>query len=172
MKLFKTSLILLLSILGLSFSFQKNNLKITTKDFKQLIGNWEGSLTYLDYSTAKPYTMPANIEVIRIKKTNSYIFASKYPNEANANSSDTITISKAGNFFGKEAVKAKKKLANGDTEIITEELGKDGNDDMPAIIRHTYTFGELSFCNKKEVQFIGKAEWIKRHEYSYKRKKA
>jgi hypothetical protein len=162
------------SCLALLFTFlfitNCNAQKTSVKDFDKLIGSWEGSLTYLDYSSGKPYTMSADIEIKRIAKTNQYSFANIYPKEKSANSIDTITISKDGKYIDKELIKSRHKLSNGDIEIITEEPGKDGNDHKPATIRQTYTFGKTSYKNKKDVQFVGVTEWINRHEYSYKRK--
>ncbi len=144
--------------------------KMIKQDFEKLSGNWQGSLTYLDYSSGKPYTMPADIDIRRIGKTNQFAFSNIYPKEAAANAIDTILISRNGKFINKETVKSRKKLANGAIEIITEETGKDGNDDTPATFRHTYTLGVATYTNKKDVQFIGQTEWINRHVYSYRRK--
>ena len=33
------------------------------KDLATSVGNWEGNLTYLDYSSGKPFTMLANIKI-------------------------------------------------------------------------------------------------------------
>ena len=110
----------------------QNSFTTIQKDFEKLSGKWQGSLTYLDYSSGKPYTMPADIEIKRIKKTYSFIFSNTYPNEASANSIDTISISTDGKYINKELVKLKRKLPNGDIEIVTEELGNDGNDNKPA----------------------------------------
>ena len=148
----------------------QSNLKTTVKDLEKLSGSWQGSLTYLDYSSGKPYTMPADIEVKRINKTNKFVFSNLYPKEASANSIDTITISTDGEYIDKELVKSRQELANGNIEIITEESGKDGNDNKQATIRHTYTIGKAYFNKRKDVQFVGETEWIKRHEYSYTRK--
>ena len=145
------------------------NPKTPVKDFDKLVGSWQGSLTYLDYSSGKPYTMSADLVVARIEKTNQFSFSNIYPKETSANSVDTITISKDGKYIDKELVNSRKNLPDGDIEIITEESGKDGNDHKPATIRHTYTFGKTSYKNKKDVQFPGGTEWINRHEYSYKR---
>jgi hypothetical protein len=148
----------------------QNSFKTIQKDFYKLSGAWEGSLTYLDYSSGKPYTMPADIAIQRIGKTNKFVFSNIYPNEPNANSIDTISISIDGKYIDKELVKSRRKLPNGDIEIITEELGKDGNDNKPATFRHTYTLGPTTYKNRKDVQFTGGTEWINRHEYSYKKK--
>jgi len=148
----------------------QNSFKPIQKDFEKLLGTWQGFLTYLDYSSGKPYTMPANVEIKRVKKTNQFVFSNIYPNETSANSIDTISISSEGKYIHKELVKLRHKLPNGDIEIITEEFGKDGNDNKPAIFRHTYTFGPTTYKNRKDVQFTGETEWINRHEYSYKKK--
>lgn len=144
--------------------------KILSQDLTLLVGNWYGSLTYLDYSTGKPYTMPANIRIKNIGNTNKYIFENIYPDEPKANSVDTISISKNGDLLGKEKVQSIKNEKDKSIEIITEELGKDGNENKPASIRITYTFGPTSYTKRKDVRFVGESKWIKRHEYSYTRK--
>lgn len=144
--------------------------KTIQKDFYKLSGTWEGSLTYLDYSSGKPYTMPANLEIKKISKSRKFTFSNIYPNEASANSIDTISISADGKYIDKELIKSRRILPNGDVEIITEESGKDGNDNKSAIFRHTYTLGTTIYKNRKDVQFSGESAWINRHEYSYKRK--
>ena len=143
---------------------------ISANDFKLLIGIWQGSLTYLDYSSGKSYTMSATIDIKRIGKTNKFIFSNIYPKEPNANSVDTFIISKDGTAVNDERVKSKRKLDDDNLEIITEISGKDGNDNKPALIRHTYIFGKVFFSVRKEVQFEGQSEWVKRHEYSYTKK--
>lgn len=148
----------------------QSSFKIIQKDFNKLSGTWQGSLTYLDYSSGKPYTMPANIEIKRINKTNKFVFSNIYPNEVSANSIDTVSISKDGKYIDKELIKSRRKLPNGDIEITTEEFGKDGNDNKPAIFRHTYTFGLTTYKNRKDVKFNSETEWINRHEFSYQKK--
>jgi hypothetical protein len=147
------------------------NPKISVKDFDKLVGSWQGSLTYLDYSSGNPYTMSADLLVKRIEITNHFSFSNVYPKETSANAVDTITISKDGRYIDKEFVKSRRNLPEGDIEIITEEAGKDGNDHKPATIKHTYTFGKTTYKNRKDVKFAGETEWINRHEYSYTRKR-
>ncbi|TAF34610.1 MAG: hypothetical protein EAZ67_02970 [Cytophagales bacterium] len=148
------------------------NFKTIQKDFYKLSGYWQGSLTYLDYSSGKPYTMPADIEIKRMGKSNKFILSNIYPNEKSANSIDTLSISTDGKYIDNEMIQSRRKLHSGDIEIITEAQGKDGNDNKPATFRHTYILGKTIFKKKKEVQFEGEKEWIKRHEYSYTRKLA
>ena len=159
-----------LTILLVTFSNAQINYKTLSKDFQNMSGNWKGSLTYLDYSSGKPYTMTADVDIERIGKTNKFTFSNTYPNEPSANSTDTITLSADGKYIGKELVKSRRKLPNGEIEIITEELGKDGNDNKPATFRHTYILGKNLNKNIKDVQFFGQTDWINRHQYTYTKK--
>ena len=166
----KTNLTILLAVFSLAICNGQIVSKTNLKDFNSLIGSWQGSLTYLDYTSGKSYTMPADVEIKRLEKTNQFTFSNMYPKEKNANSVDTITISTNGQFINKELVKTRKVLTNGDIEIVTEEKGKDGNDNKPATFRHTYVLGKTHYIERKDVQFEGETNWIKRHEYSYTRK--
>lgn len=75
-----------------------------------------------------------------------------------------------GQFIDEELVQTRKALTNGDIEIVTEEKAKDGNDNKQATFRHTYIIGKTHYSKRKDVQFEGDTNWIKRHEYSYTRK--
>jgi hypothetical protein len=165
--------IILVTICCLSFcySFSYSDSKIRSKDLKNLIGCWEGSLTYLDYSTNKPFSMPANIIVKDFKRSNTIICSLIYPKEPNANSADTIFISKDGRSLNNAAVKTKRSLGEDSLEIVTEIAGIDGNDHKDATIRHTYILGKNNYSTKKEVQFVGQTQWIVRNEYKFNRMK-
>jgi hypothetical protein len=167
MKSIKFILVLLISSTLINISLAQTSTKTPVKNFKKLLGSWQGTLTYLDYSSGKPYTMPADLEVKRIGKTNKFIFSDIYPNEKSANSVDTVSID--GKYINNELIKSRRKLPNGDVEIITEEYGKDGNDNKPATFRNTYTLGNTIYKKRKDVQFNGETQWINRHEYSYKK---
>lgn len=143
---------------------------ISETDFIPILGSWQGALTYLDYTSGKPFTMSANREISRIGKTNQFIFKNSYPNEPQANSADTILISSRENKIDDEKVIQRRNLEKGNLEIVTEVLGKDGNENKPALIRHSYLLGNDVFRIIKDVQFVGKTEWIKRNEYRYQRK--
>ncbi len=144
---------------------------VSKKDFTKLVGSWVGTLTYLDYSSNEPYTMPADININQIGKTNKFIFDNSYPNEPNANSSDTVTISTDGRRINDDTIKSNRYIDDGKLEIITEVLSVDGNESKPALIRHTYLISPDVFIVRKDVQFSGQTEWLKRHEYNYKKVK-
>ena len=151
------------------YSFSYSDSTISSKDFKNLIGCWQGTLTYLDYSSNKPFSMPANIIVNNFKKRNIIICSMIYPKEPSANSLDTIFISKDGRFLNNESITAKRNFNKDSLEIITEITGIDGNDNKAAIIRHTYVLSRSTYSIKKEVLFVGQTSWILRNEYKFTR---
>lgn len=142
---------------------------VSVKDFKPAFGKWRGSLTYLDYTSGKPYSMPCNVTVSADKSNKRQLFFDfEYPNEPQANGKDTIVISPDGKMMGDEIVVSNEKQ-NGVTKIIAERNGLDGNDNRKAILRHTYLVSKKSFSMRKEVKFDGEDKWILRNEYKMTR---
>lgn len=162
-------MILLLTFLFTGLMYAQKSQKIKPKDFEILSGSWKGSLTYLDYSSGKPYTMPADLEVLRIDKTPLFVFSNIYPKEPDANSKDTIKVNQKMQLINNEIIKSGRRLENGGLEIITEESGTDGNDNKPATFKFTYMISANKFTRKKEVKFNDSDQWIMRHQFSYSR---
>lgn len=150
-------------------SFSYSDSTVSPKDFKSLVGCWQGSLTYLDYSSNKPFSMPANIVVKEFKKGEPIVCAITYPKEPGANALDTIFISSNGRILNGETILTKRNLNKDSLEIITEVNGIDGNDDKAAITRHTYLIGKDTYSVKKEVKFVGEQAWVLRNEYKFVR---
>lgn len=137
---------------------------IKAKDLSGAVGTWNGTLTYLDYSSGKPFTMLANLKIGLTADNMGYIMGYEYPKEPHANSSDTTFI--VGDQFGKDKIVEFKKTSDGGYKLITEILGNDGNDNKKAILRHTYLLKSNTYSIIKEVKFEGTNKWIKRNEYS------
>jgi hypothetical protein len=133
------------------------------KNLSSSLGSWEGKLTYLDYSTGKPYTMLANIMISLTENKSGYIMGYEYPKEPQANSKDTTYVTEK--LFGKEKIVEFKKDANGGFALVTEIEGEDGNDNKKAMLRHTYHLKLNTYSIIKEVKFEGGDKWIKRNEY-------
>lgn len=140
---------------------------VTMADFPQALGQMKGTLTYLDYSSGKPYTMPAWITLR--KSTGLLIRSLEYPDEPKANQTDTLLIGEKGTFFNGAKLVKKEILPNGSLQLVTEKAGKDGNDHKSATLRNTYTFGKNLIVIRKDVRFEGEEKWIQRHEYSFQR---
>jgi quinol monooxygenase YgiN len=154
------------TILLLCLSVKAQSVQV--KDLSSAVGSWEGQLTYLDYSSAKPFTMLANIKIDLTADSKGFIMGYEYPKEPHANSKDTTFID--GNNFGKDKIVEFKKSPNGDYKLTTEVEGIDGNDNKKAVLRHTYLLKSNTFSIVKDVQFEGTDKWIKRNEYLLNRK--
>ena len=143
---------------------------VSVKDFKPAFGKWKGSITYLDYSSGKPYTMAANVSVSKDKvNDHRIILAWEYPDEPKANGNDTLVISNDGTQIDGATVVGKEKTIDGNLQIITEKPGIDGNDNRKAVIEHIYTIGKNLFISRKEVRFDGDDKFIMRNEYKMNR---
>jgi len=136
---------------------------VQVRDLSASVGSWEGKLTYLDYSSGKPFSMSANIKVSLTENKSGYVMAYEYPKEPQANSKDTTFIQ--DNFFGKDKIVAFEKDSGGGYTLVTEVDGTDGNDNKKAVLRHVYLVTSTSFSITKEVKFEGTELWIKRNEY-------
>lgn len=160
-------IVLSIVLLATTPSVAHTPIKMVLRDFATLCGTWKGALTYLDYTSGKPYTMPANISVSRIDNSNRFVVSMMYPNESNANVTDTLVVANNGTYVDGARVRSRHVLSNGDVTIVTEEMGKDGNEGKAALFKHTYTIGKTTYTKRKDVRFVGTSEWIKRHEYSF-----
>ena len=141
--------------------------KISSEELNSLIGNWNGTLTYTDYSSNKPFSMPANVTVESGKKETQILLFYQYPNEPQANSKGKVTISKEGSAINGNPLVARENLENGSTQFITETTGKDNNE--KALIRNVYVVGEKRFIIRKEVKFDSSDEWLQRNEFKFER---
>ena len=156
--------LIMLTFSGYAQSTSSTNLQITPQELEIALGDWTGSLTYIDYQSNKPYTMPANLEVKPGKNSRELILHRIYPNEPKANGKGKIKISEDGLMLNKEAVVAKEVLTDG-IKIITEYSGKDNN--QKAQIRNTYILQARSLVIRKEVQFEDSEDWLKRSEFTH-----
>ena len=148
-----------------SISFGQNT--VQPEMFEHTIGEWKGSLTYIDYQTNEPYTMPVNLRIENGKNKYQFKLFLEYPKEPSANSTDKIKISKDGTKINKTEVISNRNISEEEFEIITKYSGKDNNE--IAEIRVIYIIGKAELIIRKEVKFEKTGNWILRNEYNYKR---
>ena len=140
---------------------------VTVEEFQILLGKWEGTLTYIDYTSNTPYSMPANVTVTEGKNKNQLVLLNEYPNEPKANGKGKINFSKNGQALNGSDLISRENLENGDLELVTESMGKDNNE--KALIRIVYVIGKDRFIMRKEVKFENSESWLQRNEFSYRR---
>ena len=140
---------------------------ISTDDLKPILGEWTGSLTYIDYSSNKSYTMPSNLMVKPGKNENQLLLSYSYPKEPKANSKGKIKISDDGKLLNKKAVVLREDLTDGSVRITIEYMSKDNNKE--ALIKGVYVFGKSVCVIRKEVKYKASDQWLKRNEYLFTR---
>jgi hypothetical protein len=160
-----SKILIILTFLLPNYNYSQNS--VSTDDLKTLLGEWVGSLTYTDYGTNKPFTMPANLIVTQGKNSYQLILNITYPKEPNANSKDKIKISKDGTQLNKLDIKSRQVFPNGQIKIITQYSGKDNG--KKALIKNVYIIGTSNFIIRKEVKFENSDDWLLRNEYNYSR---
>lgn len=174
MKTTKLNVLLLVLLFVSTHLLAQSNSKaeqvlIKMEDIQKFPGQWKGTLTYMDYSTNKPFSMPCEMDIFSKRKNRQLRFFYRYPNEPKANSKGKIKISKDRTKIDSRPIVSRTTNADGNVEIITEYSGKDGNDNKNATIRNFYIIGSKKLIIKKEVQFEGTKEWILRNEYNFDR---
>ena len=99
----------------------QNSATLKKTDISQLLGTWKGSLTYLDYNSGKPFTMPANTIISLIPNSNNLLMEMIYPDEPKANSKDTLMVDKAYTLFDGYPVVSRKVVCDDSIETISNE---------------------------------------------------
>lgn len=145
--------------------------RVLPSDFVTLVGSWEGKLTYVDYTSHKPVTMPARLNIRQLDDVNAFACAHSYPSEPQANSTDTLILRNSGTVIDDETVSSRTILPDGTIEIVTLLKATDGNEHRKALIRHTYTISKSMYRIRKEVLFDGTDEWLQRYEIIYSPRK-
>ncbi|NND95349.1 MAG: hypothetical protein HKN45_10820 [Flavobacteriales bacterium] len=140
---------------------------LRTQDFEIALGEWNGTLTYVDYSSGQPYTMPADLKVGKGNSSRTFSLNYSYPNEPQANSKGKLKISKNGLLLNGNKLISKVINDDGILEVVTSHMGKDNK--KRATIRNIYELGTSLLIIRKEVKFIDSDEWFKRNEYSFTR---
>ncbi|MBL0869170.1 MAG: hypothetical protein IBJ18_01175 [Phycisphaerales bacterium] len=145
---------------------------VQSTDFDTLVDHrWSGTLTYLDYTSAKNTTIRSTLRVRTAQPASGiWTIAIGYDDEPHANAASELRLIDAGTA-----------IKNGDTtervisrsqspdaiEIVTEHAGTD--DQRPATIRKTYRIAAKAFSIVKRVKFAGSDDFIQRHEYRWTR---
>ncbi len=68
--------------------------RVSAEDLRKLSGaRWTGTLTYLDYRSNKPTSIPSNLTVTQAGgDENAWVFEYEYPDEPKANGKQTLKI--------------------------------------------------------------------------------
>jgi len=158
---------LLAVITAISLSFFLNA-HLSPKELAPLVGEWKGTLTYIDYTSGKQVSIPAEISARQDEKNeHAFIVLYKYPEEPQENEYDTLTISSNGKMINDKKITSKTVKDDGNLVFVAEKQGEDN--DKPATLRYTYTLGKKQFIIRKEIRFAGETNFSMRNEFSLHR---
>ena len=141
---------------------------VTGNDFKCLEGKWKGALTYLDYSSHQPVTIPAHAE-FAVKTATEMELAFIYPDEPSHNSVQQYQLKENNSLLNNARVLLRETLPGGFLKMVTEEKGTDGNDGKPAVFRQEWIIHSNRFTLTKLVKFADAGEFFQRHQYVFTR---
>ncbi|MFK7757622.1 MAG: hypothetical protein AB8B53_11900 [Flavobacteriales bacterium] len=160
----KTSLILLCTnFLTLCLNAQET---ISIDDFKILDNtSWEGTLTYLDYSSNELTDIDTKMQVKILE--NTFEQNIQYVWEPDKNIQAKTKIRKKGKYLGKQKVVSKMVNEDGSIKIVTTYKGKDNG--KKATFYFTYEISSHQYKVIKEVQLSGNEVRFMRNMYTYNR---
>lgn len=146
--------------------------QLAASDLDALTGApWVGTLTYRDYATSKPITIPSSLIVRRITTTPAdppaWEFGYGYSKEPHADSTSTLTLRDNGRTLGDESVIARGQSVTGVLSYITECHGEDDN--RPATFRFEHSLSPTYYARRKLVRFDGERDFFERHWYRWSR---
>ena len=163
----------LLSI-GLLLSGVSAQVKVKNKELKNLAGNWDGELEYLDYQNDKSKTRLKlrSLNTVKDGKVSQEIVYIE-PNGKEVKSGGAFALSPDGRQIVEEKMKwtitknSFDKKAKTRT-IVYETKWKDN--DRNADLRETMIIGSDEFSVTKEVRYENTTDFFVRNTHRYKRK--
>lgn len=129
---------------------------------------WTGALTYLDYTSSKPTTIPCTMIIARIPDPDlAWEMRIGYPDEPHANSSNVLRIGAAGTTLDNETVLERTTMRDGAIRLVTKTTGTDA--DRKATFKFVYVLSPNSCSIQKLVCPEGESVFFERHIYRWVR---
>jgi len=123
-------------------------------------GGWTGQMTYLDYTTQKPSSIPVALNV-KPATGRTVTYEIMYPRESKYNATEKLKLSKDGTRLNGNAIIERTVQDDDSVQIVTLERGKDDNRD--ADIRTTYKLSESALTISKDVKFDDGYDFFQRN---------
>jgi hypothetical protein len=145
---------------------------VTAADIDLLTGApWNGTLTYLDYTSHQQTTIKSSLSVTRLPPRPDSAFAWDmrvgYADEPQANSGETAVLTRDGRVFRDGAVLERTLLPDGSVRVVTEQDGED--DHRNARFRFVYLLGREQSSIQKLVRFTPQEAFFERHVFRWSR---
>lgn len=148
-------------------AFSQHTPVLLPADLQAANGKWSGILTYLDYSSNKPVSIPATL-LISGKDSSCFVWEYDYPKEPGHGSKTEYCIRNGGQYFNERKLVQKTKEEGGLT-IVLEEAGTDGNDAKPVVFQHIISMSANQLILTKMIKREGEAVFTRRNQYVFSR---
>ena len=160
----------ILILLSCAFSSQAQQAAtISVADLHQLIGEWDGTLTFLSYKDKEYISIPAQLKVEAGSNERILECANHYPNDASFDGNYKLQLDELGSSINENTLVERSVTAEGKLRFIVEFPGKDNR--KKATIRNVYTVDNQSLSIKKEERYKKETTWLKRNEYQFTRER-
>jgi hypothetical protein len=145
---------------------------VTPADIDRLTGApWNGTLSYLDYTSKKQTTIKSSLAVTRLPAradaATAWEMRLGYSDEPEANSGETAVLARDGRAFREAEVMERTILPDGSVRVVTERDGEDDN--RKARLRFVYLLGQTQSSIQKLVRFTPQEPFFERHIYRWSR---
>lgn len=157
---------ILLSACSPSVEFSEAGPVAKIQDFETIVGDWQGTLTYSDYSSGKQVIIKSNAMVSRVSE-NQIEYTVSYPDEPWEDTQAVVKLSEGGRLLDGHVVTNRSVVEQGEILLTTMHLGEDDN--RPADIRLTYSLSPTDFKIQKDVRFSGSQDFLFRNVYAFAR---
>ena len=139
---------------------------VSPTEISVLLGDdWQGSLTYLDYSSNQETSIPVMLHVEQVGDR-EFRFSFSYPEEPKANNKTKMVLGKNHMSINKARIISRQDLPNHVLKFETKIPGKDNK--KKAIIYTEYQLSVKNFTITKKVQYDGEDPFV-RNTYSFTR---
>ena len=139
---------------------------VSPSEFSVLLGDdWQGSLTYRDYTSNQETEIPVTLLVEQVGDR-EFRFSYSYPEEPKANNKTKVVVGKNHMSINKARIISRQDLPNQVLKFATKIPGKDNK--KKATIYTEYLLSVKNFTITKKVQYEGEDPFI-RNTYSFSR---
>ncbi|WP_375433634.1 DoxX family protein [uncultured Hymenobacter sp.] len=146
--------------------------QVTMHELNAIAQQWQGSLTYLDYTTKKPVTLATSLSGRQSSPQELVLnFIYQEPGGGQVKGSDKLQLSPNGTRLVWDGtpleIHRKTRMPNQSLELVLEGRGQDDNKNC--LIRRTLMLGAHQFSVLKEVKYDAAMGFIVRNKYEFHR---
>jgi len=139
---------------------------VSAADFTSLIGEWSGTLNYLNFGSSDRSTIPIEATVISVGRE-GMDYAIRFPGEEQHNGNRLLSLGEDGQSIDGAALISRKLSEEGVLELVTQHIGQDNNKDV--MVRMTYAISQNEFSIAKSVQPSPDEPYFNRNRYVFVR---